>query len=323
MENPVVQTGRGALRGLRLDNGVLAFLGIPYGADTGGARRFRQAEPPAPWDGVRDALEFGPSCPQGQPTLPEDDPASTRGHDWPVGEDCLVLNVWTPHHEGRRPVMVWIHGGAFRMGTGSHPVTNGANLAAHGDVVVVSLNHRLSVFGHLYLGELCGPDFAASGLLGQLDIILALRWVRENIAAFGGDPGNVTLFGESGGGRKISLLTAMPTAQGLFHRAIIQSGAQTRAVPHDVAARVALRFFEYLGLRPGDVDALQAIPAETLFARSEAFFEFGSGSDDPAGGRWALAAVAVHRRDVAARASLRTGLPPGARRALAHRQQQR
>ena len=292
MTDPIARATQGMLRGHTLSNGVNAFLGIPYGADTGGARRFRPPQPAMAWDGIRDAHGFGPSCPQGKPTLPEDDPASTRGHDWPVGEDCLVLNVWTPAHDdaGSRPVMVWIHGGAFRMGTGSHPVTDGANLAAHGDVVVVSLNHRLNVFGHLFLGELCGPEFAASGVAGQLDIILALQWVHDNIAAFGGDPGNVTVFGESGGGRKISLLMAMPAAQGLFHRAIIQSGAHTRGIPREVAARVALRFSEHLGLRPGDLEGLQAIPADVLFERSDAFFDTVQDPLIPRGalGRWLL-----------------------------------
>jgi para-nitrobenzyl esterase len=292
---PLVATRQGAMRGVRLANGVAAFLGVPYGEDTGGANRFRPPRPHDPWTEIRDCTAFGESCTQGTPTLPEDDPASTKGLALPSGEDCLVLNVWTPSLTtgGARPVMVWLHGGGLRVGSGSHPVTDGANLSAHGGVVVVSLNHRLNIFGHLYLGEICGPDFSGSGVSALLDIILALEWVKDHIAAFGGDPGNVTFFGESGGGRKVCCLMAMPAAKGLFHRAIVQSGAHTRGVPAALATRLAVRLFEHLGLRVGDVEALQRIGDDDLFARSEALFDE---IDDPllpsgAAGRWLFSPV--------------------------------
>jgi para-nitrobenzyl esterase len=284
-DGPLAATHQGMVRGVRLANGVAAFLGLPYGANTGHANRFRPPRPHPAWAGIRDCTAFGESCTQGTPTLPEDDPASTKGLALASGEDCLTLNVWMPSQgttpgtlNGTRPVMVWLHGGGFRVGSGSHPVTNGANLAAYGDVVVVSLNHRLNIFGHLHLGEICGPEYSGSGVAGLLDIVLALEWVKDNIAVFGGDARNITLFGESGGGRKVCCLMAMPAANGLFHRAIVQSGAHTRGVPAALATRLATRLFEHLGLRVGDVEALQRIGPDDLFARSEAFFDT---IDDP------------------------------------------
>lgn len=163
--------------------------------------------------------------------------------------------------------MLWLHGGGFSGGAASSAWCDGTNLARRGDVVAVSINHRLNVFGFLHLEDLCGPDFAGSGLAGMLDIVLALQWVRDNIEAFGGDPSNVTVFGESGGGRKVSMLMGMPSARGLFHRAIIESGAHPRGVPRDLAIRFTTRLFEGLGLKPGDVQALQAIPHAELFTR--------------------------------------------------------
>jgi para-nitrobenzyl esterase len=234
-----------------------------------------------PWEGIRDALEFGPTCPQAA-TSAEQSLAEP-------GDDCLVLNVWTPSADrSKRPVMVWLHGGGFRGGSASRPFTNGANLAKRGDVVVVSLNHRLNVLGFLELEELCGPEFAGSGVAGMLDIVLALEWVRDNIEVFGGDPSNVTIFGESGGGRKVSMLMGMPGARGLFHRAIIESGAHPRAVPRPLAALLALRTFEALGLQVGDIEGLQAIPGEELFSRVEHAIGSINDPDLPASdaGRW-------------------------------------
>ena len=294
MQELTVQTSKGRIRGSRVTNGVTAFLGIPYGAATSDSARFRPPSAAPSWEGIYDATRFGPSCPQGNPTLPEDDPASTRGLDLPVGENCLVLNVWTPKIDpSNRAVMVWIHGGGFRMGSGSHPVTNGANLAAHGDVVVVSLNHRLGVFGHLYLEDVCGPDFAGSGVAGLLDIVLALQWVRDNIASFGGDPWNVTVFGESGGGRKICTLLAMPDAAGLFHRAIVQSGAHPRAISREVASHFAKRFLEFLGGAPGDAKLLTSLSADELYENAEHFIDQTSDPLIPKGapGRWLLSPV--------------------------------
>ncbi len=262
MVDVITTTTLGQVRGATARNGVSTFLGIPYGESPTGERRFKPPVARAPWEGIRDALEFGPICPQAT--------SSAEQSLAEPGDDCLVLNVWTPSADrSRRPVMVWLHGGGFRGGSSSRPFTDGANLAERGDVVVVSLNHRLNVLGFLELEELCGPEFAGSGVAGMLDIVLALQWVRDNIEVFGGDPSNVTIFGESGGGRKVSMLMGMPGATGLFHRAIIESGAHPRAVPRPLATLLARRTFEALGLEVGDIEGLQAIPGEELFARVE------------------------------------------------------
>jgi len=225
--SPIVATAAGRVRG-ETRNGIHSFKGIPYGAPTGGANRFMPARKPEPWEGVREATAFGKMAPQlnragGLAANPIDDAQGTEG------EDCLVLNVYTPgtNDGGKRPVMFWCHGGGFITGSGG-AAYDGANLARRGDVVVVSINHRLNGLGFLHLGDIGGPEFAQSGNVGMLDIVTALEWVRENIAAFGGDAGNVTVFGESGGGRKTAVLMAMPAGKGLFHRAIIQSGPELR-----------------------------------------------------------------------------------------------
>jgi para-nitrobenzyl esterase len=290
-----VKTGLGEIQGFTSSTGIRTFLGIPYGESTAGERRFLPPLPVKPWMGVRMATAYGPSCPQGKPTLPPQDPASIKDLDAPVGEDCLVLNIWTPGlGDGKkRPVMVWLHGGGFQVGCGSHPVTDGKNLARRGDVVVVSLNHRLGIYGFLRLDEVCGPEFAGSGVAGMLDIVLALEWIRDNIAAFGGDPEKVTIFGESGGGRKVGVLMAMPKAKGLFHRAIIQSGPHPRCVPGEVGTRMAARFFEYLGLEARDVQSLQNLSERDLFNHFHKFIET---VDDPlvvkgSAGRWLISPV--------------------------------
>ena len=164
----------------------------------------------------------------------------------------------------KRPVMVWLHGGGFRNGVGATKASDGVNLVKRGDVVVVSLNHRLNVFGHLYLADLCGSNFDGSGIAGTIDIVLALQWVRDNIEAFGGDAGNATVFGVSGGGRKISVLLGMPEAKGLFHRGIIQSGAHPRGVPRDMANGIAERLLRRAGLKPSEVAKLQAMPVQQV-----------------------------------------------------------
>lgn len=231
----------GRLRGAAVD-GVLAFKGVRYGA---APARFQAPRAAQAWRGVREALRFGPACPQ-------------RGlENEPQSEDCLFLNVWTPALRGARPVLVYIHGGAYNTGSGSSPVTDGARLAAQGDVVVVTLNHRLNVFGYGYFAEHALPD---SGNAGQLDLILALEWVRDNIAAFGGDSGCVTVFGQSGGGAKIATLMAMPAARGLFHRAFTMSGQQVTASGPLNAARRGATFVEALG----GAAALRNAPAERL-----------------------------------------------------------
>ena len=262
-------TPAGRIRG-RVNNGTHAFLAVPYGAPTGGQGRFRPPVPPAPWLGVRDALEFGDQCPQSHFPKPQ------AWHSWErqtgESEDCLVLNVWTPGlRDGRkRPVMVWFHGGGFALLSGSSPAYDGERLSRRGDVVVITLNHRLNVFGYLYLGQLGGAAYADSGNVGQLDLLAALRWVRDSINEFGGDPGNVTIFGESGGGGKVAALMAMPAARGLFHKAVIQSGPYLRAMLPDDATKFAVSFLGKLGLQSHQVCELEYIPAPRLIEALEA-----------------------------------------------------
>jgi para-nitrobenzyl esterase len=271
-----VQTVFGRVRGV--DNGgVKNFKGIPYGASTAGRNRFMPPRDPVVWSGVRDALAYGPSAPQREPSVqaaPEPLSVASAGLP-PESEDCLVLNVWTPGVDdgGKRPVMLWCHGGAFSGGSGSSPGTDGTNLAKRGDVVVVSVNHRLNVLGFTFLGALGGardPDLALSGGAGMLDIVHALKWVRANIAEFGGDPDNVTVFGQSGGGRKVATLLAMPSAKGLFHRAIIESGATIELVEREQGTRVARELATSLGMSTPTLSALQAVPLDRLMS---AYFE--------------------------------------------------
>jgi para-nitrobenzyl esterase len=212
---------------------------------------------PLPWTGVREALAYGPTAPQALGRTRTGVPAE--------GEDCLVLNVFTPAvGAGRRPVMVWLHGGGFSSGTGSDAILEGSNLARAGDVVVVTINHRLNVFGFTYLGESGGHDFARSGSAGMLDIVAALEWVRDNIERFGGDPNLVTIFGQSGGGRKVATLMAMPSAKGLFHRAIVESGAVLRLTEKADAVRTTDLLMAELGLAKGQVRQLQDVPMTRL-----------------------------------------------------------
>jgi para-nitrobenzyl esterase len=265
-DNPLVSIATGRLRGTVAD-GVQAFTSIPYGAPTGGANRFLPPRPPAPWTGERDATQLGGRAPQSglrPATRPELATFSGPPDTTPDSEDCLTLHVWTPAADAaKRPVMVWLHGGAFSYGSANSTRTRGSRLAKR-DVVVVSVNHRLNIFGHLDLSAIAAPDYAASGNAGTLDLIAALEWVRDNIASFGGDPGNVTIFGESGGGGKVSTLLAMPRAQGLFHRAIIQSGAAVRHRTRERAQALTECVLQQLGTR--DIAALQAMPMEKLLA---------------------------------------------------------
>ena len=255
-----VEINSGRIRGGH-SRGALAFKGIPYAGSVSGRNRFKEAPPVKPWIGVRDATRLGPPSMQG--------PGTTYGeHEPAYSEDCLVLNVWTSavNDGGRRPVMFFCHGGAFITGSGGQNIQDGARLAATYDVVVVAINHRLGLFGFLYLGELGGSEYATSGNQGMLDIIAALRWVRENIATFGGDPGNVMAFGESGGGQKTSTLMAMPAAHGLFHKAGIQSGAMLRGLPRYIATETARRLLAGLGLARRQLSRLAEVPAEKLIA---------------------------------------------------------
>ncbi len=227
----IVETTAGKVQGAR-EGTIHVFKTIPYAASTAGTNRFLPPQPCAPWSGIRTCTDFSGRAPQAglrPPTRPELENFSGAADPSPETEDCLTVNVWTPgcDNTAKRPVMVWFHGGAFAYGNANSPRTHGHRLAARNDVVVVTVNQRLNIFGHLDLSA-TGDAFRLSGNAGTLDMVAALEWVRDNIAAFGGNPGNVTIFGESGGGAKVSTLLAMPSAKGLFHRAIIQSGAAVR-----------------------------------------------------------------------------------------------
>lgn len=261
----VADTSAGKIRGA-IEGKVHAFRGIPYGASTEGAGRFLPPVRPQPWTGVRDALELGPASPQIPSNLVPESMAQQPNTDGNGSEDCLHLNVWTPGLSGRRAVMVWYHGGGYSAGSANWNMYNGANLAAKRDVVVVTVNHRLNVFGYLYLAELGGEKYAHASNVGMLDLVASLEWVRDNIASFGGDAGNVTIFGQSGGGGKVSTLMAMPAAKGLFHRAIAMSGSALKGVPRDRATRGAEAFMAKLGLKPNQVDELQKMPPAELLA---------------------------------------------------------
>ena len=267
--DPVVETASGKIKGYNAADGTFGFKGVPYGASTAGDNRFMAPQKPAPWPGVRDAVAWAGHSPQaffGQrraevtKLAPPADPV-------PVSEDCLTLNVWTPGlGNGKRPVMVWLHGGAFSYGSANTPRTDGARLAWRGDVVVVTVNHRLNIFGFLDLAALGGERFAHSGNAGVLDLVASLEWVRDNIARFGGDPGNVTIFGQSGGGGKVSALLAMPAAKGLLHRAIVMSGAGVRMADPQRSTELAEAVLGVLGVTPKDLEKLQAVPQKDMVA---------------------------------------------------------
>lgn len=257
-DSVVVKTHEGALRGLETDR-LQIFKGIRYGEPTGGKMRFRPPVAARPWKGIRDALTLGSPCYQTNiDTAPWVDPM-------PESEDCLVLNVWRPKGGENLPVMVWIHGGGYWWGSGGCPIYDGSAIAERGDVVVVSLNHRLNSFGYLYLGGL-SEAFADSANLGQRDLVLALQWVRRNIASFGGNPEAVTIFGESGGGGKVSTLLAMPSARGLFQRAIVQSGSVLRFRTKETATEEARAALRHIGLAERDAARLRDAPPKQLLA---------------------------------------------------------
>jgi para-nitrobenzyl esterase len=263
-EGGVVTTTAGKVRGLQ-DRGVQTFKGIPYGASTAGANRFMPPRAVEPWTGIFEAFHYGASAPQREPEASS--LYQSEGRQPERDEDCLKLNVWTPSLErGARPVLVWWHGGGFESGSGSSIRTDGTNLCLRGDVVVVTVNHRLNVFGHCYLVDHLGVDYAESGNVGFLDLVASLQWVRDNIARFGGDPANVTIFGLSGGGRKVSLALAAAAAKGLFHRAIVQSGSHLRIQTQDQAAQHTDRLLHALNIRTANAPRLLTSPWQEIMA---------------------------------------------------------
>ena len=275
----IVETTAGRIRGFSA-NGIYAFKGIPYGASTAGAQRFMAPVKPKPWTGVRSSMALGPSSPQAFNSTS----IGRRGgwnndeeafmFDWDDGrpsEDCLRVNVWTPAIGGaaRRPVLVWLHGGGYSSGSSNElRMYDGESLSRRGDVVVVSLNHRLGVLGHLNLAEY-GDKWSAAGNAGMLDIVLALEWVRDNVANFGGDPRSVLIFGQSGGGGKVGTLMGMPAAKGLFQRASIQSGSGVRRPPQDRSGELAAAVLQELGITRTTIDRLQELPYEKIVEAGE------------------------------------------------------
>ena len=258
-----VETTAGKVRGLVIEK-IQAFKGVPYGASTAGARRFLPPVKVQPWPGVRDAFEIGLRSPLIDSVLVREwAPLNLRE---PMGEDCLNLNLWTPGatRVDKRPVMVWLHGGGYSAGSPNMIPYDGANLARKHDVVVVGLTHRLNVFGFAYLAELGGEKYADASNAGMKDIIAGLEWIRDNITSFGGDPGNITIFGQSGGAGKVSTLLGMPAAQGLFHRAIAQSGSAVTSMPASAATESAEALMSRLGLKRNQVDDLQRLPMQQL-----------------------------------------------------------
>jgi para-nitrobenzyl esterase len=288
-----VEISSGWIQGL-ISAGVRQFKGVPYGASTAGANRFQRPQPPASWTGTRECFGYAPVSPQ-VPYDPNHDYARLIQFDLNaafggMSEDCLHLNIWTPgtNRDGKRAVIFCIHGGGFAICSGNHPLYDGAMLARLGDVVVVSVTHRLSSFGYLNLQDLDPTGkFKDAGAAGMLDLVAALEWVREHISEFGGDPDCVTIVGQSGGGWKISTLLGMPAAKGLFHRAVIQSGSLVSHMPRQAAAQVAHAFMAKLGLTAGTLHRLRELPWTQLLAAqtavgAPAFAPFVDGTNIPA-----------------------------------------
>jgi len=270
----VVPSKLGKVRGAVAD-GVHIFRGVPYGAPTSGDARFLPPSPAQPWPGIRDTLDYGDRAPQKAVAADRIITGSTATREtsdlipvWSTSqsEDCLNLNIWTPgvNDGGKRPVMVWLHPGGFEFGSANIAFSDGSNLARRGNVVVVSVNHRLGPLGFLHLSELTDGEFARAGNVGMLDIVLGLRWVRDNIAQFGGDPDTVMIFGESGGGRKVSTVLAMPGAKGLFHRATIESGPGIRFPSSAIQTKRTRYILAELGISPKDFRKLQSVPVKPI-----------------------------------------------------------
>ena len=264
MTEPIVETTYGKVRGEVLPDGVYGFKGIRYGAPTGGENRFMPPRKPESWAGVKDTIRFGYSAPQSNPSAARQVDIYQTG---PESEDCLFLNVWSPgiNDNEKRPVMFWLHGGGFAILSGSAPQWNGANLARRG-AVVVSVNHRLGALGYTYFGDIGGKEYAHSGNAGQLDIVMALEWVRDNIARFGGDPHSVMVFGESGGGQKVSMLLGCPPAKGLFHSAVIESGPGVKMIERDHGNMMAKYLLDELGLDKRQIGDIHSLPVEKILA---------------------------------------------------------
>lgn len=263
----VVSTDKGKVAGYILD-GVTVYKGIPYAR----AERFMPAEPVEKWEGIRSCRQYGPVCPQPdrQGWLNDEIAFAFNWDDGFAMEDCLRLNVWTPAPDGKkRPVMVWLHGGGYTAGSGQElPSYEGSNLARSEDVVVVSINHRLNVLGFLDLSAY-GDKYAKSGNAGLLDIVAALQWVNRNIASFGGDPANVTIFGQSGGGGKVTTLLATPSAKGLYHKAIVQSGSMLRTMEAKYSRKIGAATLRNLGLDASSIDRIASVPYKELLAAGD------------------------------------------------------
>jgi para-nitrobenzyl esterase len=284
----VANTEYGKVRGYVL-RGINYFLGIPYGADTSGANRFMPPQKPKPWTDVYPALYWGNSAPQNMENRYSNKFSAFRDnwHYDDVSEDCLRINVFTPAIKDgkKRPVMFWIHGGGFTSGNAiEHPGYNGENFARFGDAVFCSVNHRLGPLGFCDLAGVGGEKFAASGNVGMMDIVAALEWVRGNIANFGGDPGNVTIMGQSGGGAKVCLLTAMPSAKGLFHKAVVLSGASRRAAEKEASEKLGAAVLKEAKLGPNQIDKLQAMPWKDFYAVATKAQQAAAQGAGPGGG---------------------------------------
>jgi para-nitrobenzyl esterase len=289
--DPVVETTFGKVRGQRGVYGGYKFFCVPYGASTEGAGRFMPPKPAQPWAGIREVPKQAIIAPQIDPAATPSVPGSRRAAVSGIGseagslesEDCLNLTVYTPGTDSaHRPVMVWLHGGGFFAGSGSNPMYEGSALATHGEVVVVNVNHRLNVLGYAHLPG-GGDEFASSGNVGILDLELALRWVRDNIERFGGDPKRVLIFGQSGGGQKAAVLWSMPTARGLFSRVAIQSGALRRLRSAEDGAAVGELLLKQAGLKPGQARELQQLPLAQLMAANFALGKLPVQAGEPRG----------------------------------------